>query len=187
MRFVWLSACLHAVALGAFSAISSTALVQWPSAPLQLTLQPDAAGQGAPSPARPHRGASPATPVPSRHVRNTARRAPAAVAQPPPRPAPAAPPNHLLAQLTARLDRYFTYPALARRRGWEGEVRVQVRLDARGRVQPLEVVRSSGHPLLDRHAFETLARIGTVPELRSWLDGHSYVIEIPVTYRLVRG
>jgi protein TonB len=89
--------------------------------------------------------------------------------------------------LRSRLEEYFIYPPLARKRGWQGDVRIDVRLEADGRIKPLRVVRSSGHSVLDRDALQTLARLGSLPQARGLLGGHSYAFELPVSYRLTEG
>lgn len=45
------------------------------------------------------------------------------------------------------------YPALARYKGWQGVTMVNICLDANGVVTGVNVVRSSGHDLLDRAAL----------------------------------
>jgi len=48
------------------------------------------------------------------------------------------------------------YPRTARRRGWEGEVRLRLRIAETGRVLAVRVDRSSGHGLLDHAALEAV-------------------------------
>jgi len=50
------------------------------------------------------------------------------------------------------------YPLGARRRGEEGTVLLEVRVDHRGRVLEVEVIESSGYPHLDRSAEKALER-----------------------------
>lgn len=92
--------------------------------------------------------------------------------------------NHLRGMLQARLARQFVYPLLARKYGWEGEVRVAIALDAGGVIRHLRLARSSGHAVLDRNALDSLARIGRLPEARPWLAGRGLTLELPVRYRL---
>jgi len=95
--------------------------------------------------------------------------------------------NHLRTLLTAALAAHFHYPRLARIYGWQGRVQVDVRVESDGRVHPLRVARSSGHSLLDRHALDTLSRIGTVPALAHRADGAAVDFEVPIEYRLIDG
>ncbi|MCL5060438.1 MAG: energy transducer TonB [Candidatus Thermoplasmatota archaeon] len=48
------------------------------------------------------------------------------------------------------------YPALSRRLGEEGTVRLSILVNPDGSVARLELARSSGHPRLDRSAMETV-------------------------------
>ena len=48
------------------------------------------------------------------------------------------------------------YPSLARDRGWEGTVTLQIELLANGRVGRVDVVKSSGHRVLDESAVENV-------------------------------
>ncbi|WJW75152.1 TonB family protein [Thiohalobacter sp. IOR34] len=120
---------------------------------------------------------------------------PAATARPPapaPRirpattaaPRPAAPSSaRLLAEVRLALARHFRYPPLARRRGWEGEVRLGFTLNPDGRIEDVRVTRSSGYRLLDRSAREALSRVGRV-SLAAWRLGAARELELPVQYRL---
>lgn len=76
------------------------------------------------------------------------------------------------------------YPAIARRRGWEGTVLLRVRVDEHGRPREVAIERSSGHALLDRSASEhVLARWRFQPAL---LDGRptSAWARVPVSFKL---
>jgi TonB family protein len=95
--------------------------------------------------------------------------------------------NHLLAMLQAAIDQHFMYPPLAERHGWEGKVRVGVRLNSDGHINTFHVTRSSGYALLDQDALLTLERISSLPDARAWLNGHPYEAEITIDYRLIEG
>lgn len=89
----------------------------------------------------------------------------------------------LTQQLQRALKRYFNYPLLARRRGWQGEVVVSFTLGLGGKIMDLRIATSSGHNLLDRAALTTLRkieRIATAPQYK-----HSF--ELPVIYQLQDG
>lgn len=100
-------------------------------------------------------------------------------------PAQSDPVNHLQSLMRAALDRYFVYPAVARRYGWEGRVGVALSVDREGRLNGLRVVHSSGYPILDQDAILTLKRVGVIPQARAWLAGKSYDTELPVVYKLI--
>lgn len=50
------------------------------------------------------------------------------------------------------------YPSTARRRGWEGEVRLLVNVTATGRVSKVAISQSSGYQILDRAAANSVYR-----------------------------
>jgi len=71
------------------------------------------------------------------------------------------------------------YPEAARREGIQGTVEVRFRIAGDGSVEAIEVVRSSGHRLLDETSTQTVRRAGPFPVLAGW-------IRIPLSYRLDR-
>lgn len=93
--------------------------------------------------------------------------------------------NHLLAELRTAFDARFLYPPLARRHGWQGQVRVGLTIESDGHLSELRILSSSGYAILDRDALQTLTRIGVLPQTRTQLDGQSYRLQLPVVYRLL--
>uniref|UniRef100_UPI0030EEAA08 energy transducer TonB n=1 Tax=Pseudomonas guineae TaxID=425504 RepID=UPI0030EEAA08 len=75
------------------------------------------------------------------------------------------------------------YPAQARRRNQQGEVLVEVRLDAFGRQRSLNVLRSSGVDSLDRAALEAVAQWRFRPETSAGQAVPSRV-QIPIRFAL---
>ena len=82
-------------------------------------------------------------------------------------------------------NRHFSYPPLARRHGWEGAVRLGYDVTSEGRVINVRVLASSGYPVLDRDAQETLSR---VPPLgpTGW-PRPIEALELAVHYQLMEG
>lgn len=95
--------------------------------------------------------------------------------------------SRLEGQLRDALAPYFAYPMLARRNGWQGQVRLGLRVEADGRLSHVRIAHSSGYRLLDRAALSTLNRIKTVPKAAGWLDGQHFDIVLPIDYRLIDG
>lgn len=87
--------------------------------------------------------------------------------------------------LRARLTHYFRYPALARRRGWQGRVILSLSINARGQLSHLRIAQSSGYPVLDRAALHSLRQVGCLPRAAAWVGGRDVNVELPVRYRLV--
>jgi protein TonB len=81
---------------------------------------------------------------------------------------------------------HFDYPVLARRKGWQGVVKLQVHIESDGRISRLHVEQTSGYPLLDRAALQSL-QLASVPDAEQWMQGQAIDIIIPVEYRLVGG
>jgi TonB family protein len=92
--------------------------------------------------------------------------------------------NHLIAAVNLALNKYFLYPALARRYGWEGKVSVRIKFEPDGHLIPLSVVSSSGYALLDRDAMNTLGKIGVLPEARQVMISQAYETNFAIVYRL---
>lgn len=87
----------------------------------------------------------------------------------------------LLRAIRQKIEREHAkvYPEAARREGIEGTVELRFRIAGDGSVEAVEVVRSSGHRLLDETSTQTVRRAGPFPVLAGW-------IRIPLSYRLDR-
>ncbi len=86
--------------------------------------------------------------------------------------------------LESDLSRYFSYPPIARQRGWQGHVRVAFTVQADGQLTDARITHSSGYHVLDASALEALRRVGRLPQAREWLQGQVLPMELPVIYRL---
>lgn len=95
--------------------------------------------------------------------------------------------SRLKDQLRDALAPYFAYPMLARRNGWQGQVRLGLRVEADGRLSHVRIAHSSGYRLLDRAALSTLNRIKAVPKAAGWLNGRHFDMVLPIDYRLIDG
>ncbi len=75
------------------------------------------------------------------------------------------------------------YPVEALRRRWEGTVLLRLRIGETGRVEGVEVVRSSGYPILDRSA---IAAVKTWQGRPATQGGQAVATEevLPVRFRL---
>jgi protein TonB len=99
-------------------------------------------------------------------------------------PGTAAMEAELQGQLRRALLPHFSYPLLARRRGWEGIVRVGVRIEADGALTGLHLVEASPHAVLNRAAVESLKRVARLPGAGTALGGRHVDLVLPVEYRL---
>ena len=75
------------------------------------------------------------------------------------------------------------YPATAARQGWQGTVLLRVRVLSTGRVDAVEVQKSSGHKLLDEEALATVRGWQFTPSKRgdTPIDGWATV---PIEFKL---
>lgn len=90
-------------------------------------------------------------------------------------------------QRRVRVDfaRHFRYPPLARRHGWEGAVRLRYDVTPQGRVINVRLLASSGHPVLDRDAEQTLSSLAPLATA-AWAEPVE-ALELAVHYRLTEG
>ncbi len=75
------------------------------------------------------------------------------------------------------------YPELARRKGWQGEVRLLVEVSDRGYVKNLSIKRSSGYPVLDRSARQSVRLWRFIPAIEGNTKVASEVV-VPVNFQL---
>jgi protein TonB len=78
-----------------------------------------------------------------------------------------------------KIFRNLGYPAIARRMGWAGKVIVAFTVCADGSVEDVFVVESSGFPVLDRNAVETVKKSCPLPK-----PPQKTALLMPVSYRL---
>jgi len=77
------------------------------------------------------------------------------------------------------IQKRISYPALAKRMGWEGKVTVFFMIVSDGRVKDVEVKESSGRDVFDKSAIETIRTASPFPEPPSEAQ-----IIIPILYQL---
>jgi len=83
----------------------------------------------------------------------------------------------LLVLIRQQIERARIYPEAARQAGHQGTVELRFRIGADGSVASLEIMRSSGFPVLDRASEETIRRAAPYPVVSGW-------IRLPLSYRL---
>ncbi len=91
---------------------------------------------------------------------------------------------HIRGKLQTDLARYFSYPALARQRGWQGHVQIRFRVQPDGKLTNIYIARSSGYRLLDKSALKALQHVEPLVEVTALLKGKSVDMELPVIYKL---
>ena len=89
------------------------------------------------------------------------------------------------AALRQELATYFSYPGMARKRGWQGEVTLSLLVERNGTLSEVTVARSSGHPVLDRSALRSALRIKQLPGISKQLGSEPLSLQIPVKFQLL--
>ena len=87
-------------------------------------------------------------------------------------------------QLSRLLASHQEYPRLAAQRGWEGEVRLRLKVARQGNLLSVQVDRSSGYDILDQHALQLVDLASGLPPLPDGLEGSEILVIVPVNYRL---
>jgi periplasmic protein TonB len=85
-------------------------------------------------------------------------------------------------QVVSRLRRSLSYPAQARRQRITGEVHVAFTITAGGAVSGVRVVRSSGHPVLDEAALETVHRAAPFPAIPPAAGRSNWGFTVPLAF-----
>ncbi len=87
-------------------------------------------------------------------------------------------------QLNALVAAPRDYPRLAALRGWEGEVRLRLRIARKGNLLAVQLDRSSGFEVLDQHALALLGQYADFPPLPERWEGSDLQVVIPIHYKL---
>lgn len=85
-------------------------------------------------------------------------------------------------KIVARLRRALRYPREAERERLRGEVRVGFTIISNGAVGNVRVVRSSGSPVLDRAAVETVRRAAPFPAIPAGAGRSSWPFTVPLAF-----
>lgn len=92
--------------------------------------------------------------------------------------------NHYGDMLTRQIAKYKQYPRIAQMRGWEGEVILELQLDANGVLTSSRIYQSSNRESLDQQALEMVKKASPFPLPPASLRGRSFSILVPVSFRL---
>ncbi|MBS1139389.1 MAG: outer rane transport energization protein TonB [Proteobacteria bacterium] len=87
-------------------------------------------------------------------------------------------------RLTELLARHQEYPRIAAMRGWEGEVRLRLKVARKGNLLGVVLDRSSGFDVLDQHALAMLEGHGSLPPLPESLESSEIQVIVPINYKL---
>ena len=94
--------------------------------------------------------------------------------------------NTELAYPNYNLNPKPNYPRTARKRGYEGEVKLKVFVLENGKVGEIVVARPSGHEILDQSALEAVKNWIFIPGKENGKEISSWVT-VPITFQLKNG
>ena len=80
--------------------------------------------------------------------------------------------------------RFKRYPALAKERGWEGVVEIELRTSSLLQSPEIDLLRTSGYLLLDTQALEMVTRAVRVTPIPEGLSGSDFSILLPIRFSL---
>jgi len=101
-----------------------------------------------------------------------------------PRPSREESDRHLRSSVLELVTQRLSYPAIARRKGWQGIVILALHIESDGFISDLQVNETSGYPALDQAAMKSL-QLASIPGASQWLHGRSIDMLIPIEYRLL--
>ncbi len=79
------------------------------------------------------------------------------------------------------------YPKIARKRGWQGKVILDLRIDGSGNILSAKVQDSSGHAILDKEALKMAEKAAPFPKPPLALQSQIFNITVPVSFKLSSG
>ncbi|HKO87722.1 MAG TPA: energy transducer TonB [Burkholderiales bacterium] len=85
--------------------------------------------------------------------------------------------------LICALKRHRSYPPYAQKREWTGKVRMRAEFAESGRLENVQIVRSSGHSILDENAVETVRKAQADMPVPQDLIGHRFSLEQEIEYQ----
>ena len=86
--------------------------------------------------------------------------------------------------ISARIKQFEEYPAVAKRRRWEGTTVVQLRLSPEGKVTDISVVGKCGHEILDEAAVNMIRKALPLPAPPEGLRGRDQTVLVPIKFKL---
>ena len=82
------------------------------------------------------------------------------------------------------IAKHKQYPKIAQMRGWQGEVKLDLKLDGNGKVLSATVSESSGYEALDKQALEMVRKASPFPMPPEALRNRTFNINVPVSFKL---
>jgi len=86
-------------------------------------------------------------------------------------------------KVARKLRRSLRYPSAAKRKRLSGNVHVSFSVDSSGRASGIRVSRSSGSPILDKAAIETVRRASPFPKIPPEAQRKRWAFTVPLAFR----
>lgn len=93
----------------------------------------------------------------------------------------------ILSKVQSKMHTYFYYPRIAQTKSWQGTVKLYFNFDKIGKINNIQIARSSGYSVLDDAAINALTKVkhALAPQALSLLNQAPY--ELTVVYQLQEG
>jgi periplasmic protein TonB len=88
--------------------------------------------------------------------------------------------NEYFLFIKERIVRNLVFPPAARRMGWSGKVLISFIVCRDGQVSEIRIVESTGYPVLDRSAVDTIRKVAPFPKAPVEAE-----LTMPIVYRLL--
>ena len=85
--------------------------------------------------------------------------------------------------LAAHISQFKRYPRIAQRRGWEGELTLEVRLDKLANILNISIYNKSNYKVLDQEAIKMIERSKPLP-MPINLTSETFTVFIPIKFGL---
>lgn len=92
----------------------------------------------------------------------------------------------LLSQIKTKFTNHFSYPHIAQRKGWQGEVLLTFNINQQGNISNIHVKDSSGYAVLDQAAHYSLSQVKQIT-VNDWPFNIKHAFKLPVIYKLYEG
>jgi len=77
------------------------------------------------------------------------------------------------------IQKNLYYPDIARKMGWEGDVLLTFTVCKNGKIEEIEISKSSGYKILDKSAVRVIEKISPLPK-----TPEKIILQIPIYYKL---
>lgn len=88
--------------------------------------------------------------------------------------------------IRTRFAEYFVYPRMAQSHGWQGEVLLSFRIGTDGTISNIQIMRGSGHAILDQAALDSMRNIERIEFTPGMVLHHTLELHMPVIYHLAQ-